>query len=362
MFFIIFVIIVVNESIICFMLVRQEELTSLWYLFVIKYYDDNPMITSLVKSSWVYDTERGCEIIIRVPFSGYEECLNTYIGEFKHLLSRDSEFSSLLPVYFTYFRQNGTKVQAEEVPSQRNHFPSNMSWMFPELREDGLQNRAFRVFVKEEQSRLHCMISNHVLFPDELPVRVEKCKKSFERLVEESDKVSENGPSFDRADHLLSAVKKPLSKIEIELGTSSDSDYYKYAYNFVVTKYLDIILDSVIENPSLSGLNKASMKLEQFDSSILTNLTKECLERTKDVLLQLEQSTAYKQGAKEAEKASRLSARIKRFALESSSITSGGKRYTSPLLAWFSLIVLGFGSIVSLLEWIASLFTRKGHI
>lgn len=339
------------------MLVRFEELTSLWYLFVIKYYDDNPLLTSLLQHSRVAETEKGSEVIIWLRFSEHEDILNTYMGEFKRLLSQDSEFTSLLPVYFTYFRLNGTKVQAEEYSSFKNRYSP---FLLEELRQsvkDGLQTSAFRVFIDEEQDNLHSMISNQVLFSDELPAKVEKCRKSFKRLIGASDKADEKGPSFDCADYLISVVKKPLSKIEIELGTSSD--YFKYAYNFLVTKYLDIVLDSVFVTPSLSGLNKASMQLEQFDSSVLTVFSKESIKRTRNVLHLLGQSTAYRQRAQEVEKDSRLSRRIKDYALSHWWIQSGNKRYSSPPLALFALIVLWFASIVSLFERIASLFKKK---
>lgn len=200
-------------------------------------------------------------------------------------------------------------------------------------------------------------MNNLVEFDPNPPAEVKKCMNKFKSIRKGIDSAYEHGPSFSRADHLLQASIKSLDSIQRVLG--SESDYYQSVYKLITFSYLDLVLKAAKVSPSLSGIKKARENIAYIDSLPITKRTKECVERTGVVLQQLEQSPEYKQNAKEFENSSLLSERIKSFALEHSTIESGGKRYTSPGWALLALIVLSFGQWVAIFEKIGSLFKKK---
>ena len=330
------------------------EQRSVWFRFIAKHYGHMPNISDSLQHAFIIEKEKGCEVQIPVSSMETERLLNTYVGDFVRLLSEpNSEFASLLPVSFSYLRENGTVVPAV-TSSPRPSLASRV----PLSKEESIrkEQKAFQNSITNQTQIFYCNISNAVNYADDPPEDVKKCKNSLMLILKEYQKAVEVDPSFKRADRFLSATKEPLNKIEKEI--SAYSDYFKYAYNIVVNRYLDIVFQSARVNPRVSGIVEAKRRIEQFDSIAITELTRERLRQATIILQDLEQSDGYKRRAAEAKKASRLSEKIKSFALEHSSISSGGKRYTSPGLALLMLVVLGFGSIVSLFELILSVFPK----
>ena len=331
------------------------EQRAAWFRFINKRYGRIPTIQGPLQHATILKSENGCEIRIPVSSTEKEEFLNKFAGDFGNLLREaGSEYAALLPVSFSFLRNDGTVVPIVS-RSPRYRFPPEMLMS----REERLrkEQQEFREKVKHQTDIFYCNISNAVNYADVPPEDIQKCKDSFDLILKEYSKAGEEEPTFKCADRFISAIKEPIDNIENKIGTSSD--YFMYAYNMIVNRYLDIVFQSIRVSPSLSGLEVAKNRIEQFSQVALTELTRERLKRDKIVLQLLGQSEEYKQRAKKAEKSSRLSERIKNYALEHSSISSGGERYTSPGWAWLMLLVLGFGSIVSFFEWIASPFTNN---
>lgn len=328
------------------------EKSALWYRFITKHYGSMTYTGALQHAS-IIETDKGCEIRIPVVNAKIEEALNKSAVYFESILGEPgSEFASLLPVSFTLLRTDGTLIPVVSKP-----YPRLPDGMFL-TREERIRNEEeeFRNRLNEQMSTFSCNLSNMVKYADNPPEDVKKCKKDFMLILEEIEKVGEDDRSFKRADRFISSVKVPLDIIEKEI--SAYSDYFKYAYNVIVNKYLDVVFESSKVNPSLSGIRIAINRVEQFDSIALTELTCARLKQAKVLLQQLYQSPTYKRNAKETERASRMSEKIKEFALSHWYIRSGGKRYTASGLGLLALIVYAFGWIVSLFESFFSLFKK----
>lgn len=336
------------------MQLSDKELNAIWQRVVVDHYRNDPYVFVPLNRSQVSKIMFGCEVKIPVSSIKQEDYVTECIEEINSLLRQSDPELSSCRFFYAYSWDDGDVVSAEPVL-----FPVEPD-IFSPFKKKHRNVRNISDIVSRAASNFSCNVSNLVELDPNPPADVKKSKNNFKRIRKEIDNVYEHGPSFSRADRLLSESKKPLDSIQSVLG--SESKYFQHVYKLVIFSYLDLVLKAAKVNPSLSGIRNARKNIEYLDSLPITKRTKECVGRTGAVLLQLEQSPEYKQKAKEYESDSRLSERIKNFALDHSTIESGGKRYTSPGWALLALIVLSFGQWVAIFEKIGSLFKKKSDV
>lgn len=231
--------------------------------------------------------------------------------------------------------------------------------------EKGAAKRAFRNrFPRYDESFSRAIVKeyNNV----DAPAAFVKCKDAIYTIIGDERSKALNSPSFDSADHYLSTIKDSVDIIAKELG--EESVHYKNISNEIIQTCISLLIETVWAEQTVSTVKEAKRRAELLNSYYpISESTQERISRT---ILEFEkiEEEYYKEikraqkERQEQEKASRLSERMKRFALKYSSIPSGGKRYTSPGWAVLVLIVLGFASIISLFESIASIFKREHEV
>ena len=224
--------------------------------------------------------------------------------------------------------------------------------------ERGAEKRLFNNrFPRIDESYLDAIVKEYNSV--DAPAAFVKCKDAIYTIISVEEQKAYNSPSFESADHYLFAIKDSVNIIARELG--EDSICYKNISNFIAQTYLSLLIEIVWSEQTVSSVKIAKQKAELlFSYYPISEATQKRISQTILVFKEIEEER--KKERKEKEDASRLSGRIKRFALENSSIPSGGKRYTSPGWALLVLIVLGFASIISLFESIASIFKRKHEV
>ena len=98
-----------------------QDKVALWSRFVKDQFASKPRLGSMLGNSQIVEAEIGCEVLIPVTSQGQEEWLNDHIVELMQpLRMNNSEFASLLPVSFSFLRDDGTVVKAEERTPRSN--------------------------------------------------------------------------------------------------------------------------------------------------------------------------------------------------------------------------------------------------
>lgn len=227
------------------------------------------------------------------------------------------------------------------------------------------KKRAFKDrFPKKDDSYTEALVKeyNNVNAPEDFV----KCKDAILHIIGDESTKAFRTPSFESEALYLSTIKESVNKIERELG--ADSIHYKNICNEIVNTCLSLLVEIVWAKQTMQTIIEAKTRAEQLYTYYpISESTKERISETVLVFSKIEQEIQQeiertRKEQQEREKASRLSERIKRFALSHSSVDGGDKRYTSPLLAWTALIVYGFGSIISLFEWLISPFVKKHDV
>lgn len=347
----------VLSDLILFLHMSNEELTEIWNHFIEKHYSTKPRLYNFLRSAEVLEVERRYEVRIPVKNPAQEDWLNHHIiAELDRSFGQELKVS---PLRITYLREDGSLIEAEDRgPSpQTNPLVLNSSFVRMTTREWALQKR----FPKEDNSYSSELVN--VVNTVNAPASVERCKDAIFRIIaDERTKALKAVPSFDNADRYFSSVQDSVDIIANELG--KESHHYMIIINEIVQTYLTLLVRVVQNDPIITKIKEATRRSKLLYSYPISETTKKrisdtCLEFVKieqEYDAKIERAEKIRQ---EQEKAQRLSERIKRYALSHYSIKSGNKRYTSPLLGLFALIILGIGSIVSLFEEIAPRFFRK---
>lgn len=325
-----------------------------WMHFSYNMYCSNP-IYKYLKEAEILETEDGCSI--RIPVDSYftEFRINRELPEIRRKMGYQS-YNHLLPVRFSFLREDGTIITEEEwKKTQEKHLNSMSKDPLPEFWVRSRQE-VFQDSLKEDIRQSNSAITEFVN-DNSSTLDAGRCKDEFKQILSEIHKAIEEEPSFDCVDHLLTVTKDPLCLLEKELG--SDSNLFMHISNLIVHNCLNIIIKIVNGKQTRKTIKEAQDRVQQLYSYTISDITKQRVSETSVKIADLDYAI---QRRIEAEKASLLSERIKNFALKHSTLDGGDRRITSPGWAVLVLIVLSFASWVAIFEKIGSLFKKKSDV
>ena len=322
---------------------RNDELTKTFKVFSYNEFFSN-YIFKYLNQAEIFETSTCREIRIPVDGSSTEDRLNSAFPEIRRKL-RNPDYRHLLPVTFTFVRNDGTMI-TEAWEKRHEELLKSEERNSSEFSLDSLKS----LFLSCRNNEISQSVSDisHLLNDDTADSEARKYKCEFKLILEGIRKISEEEPSFACADYLLFIAEEPLSIIEKALGPNSV--YFKHISNLIVNFYLRSLIDIVDGNQTTFNLEEAGKKTGQLYSYSISESTRS---RILQKSLNWNEIRSTRKNQKEAEEASRLSSKIKGFALDHSSVDGGDKRYTSPLLALFSLITVSIrqSTTTSLYKW-----------
>lgn len=267
---------------------------------------------------------------------------------------RYSQFEK--PVVVSIFANDASSQSTTLKMSSSMEQADYNKWM-EEKEKRSFMNR----FPSEDESCSHELVKEYNRV--DAPAAFQNCKDAIYLIIGDERTKALRAQSFNSTDQFLSAIKQPADRIVRELG--EESIYYKNICSTIVDTYLSALIRVVWSDQTISTLEEARRKAEQLYTYYPISETNR--KRISQTILEFEkiesqinaEAERAKREGQAQEKASRLSERIKNFALTHWSVPGGDKRYTSPGLALLATMVLWFGSIVSLFERIGNLFKKK---